>query len=71
MLGSVVGEFFCASLESKGLGRLIFELKDANVAQMYGCIFAATLMGVSMFAVISIVTDRFLLYWDEKKISHL
>lgn len=71
VLGSVVGEFFCASLESKGLGRLIFELKDANVAQMYGCIFAATLMGVSMFAVISIVTDRFLLYWDEKKISHL
>lgn len=71
VLGSVVGEFFCATLENKGLGRQIFELKDHNVALMYACIFLATLMGVFMFATISLLSDRFLLYWDEKKISNL
>ena len=71
VLGSVVGEFFCATLENKGLGRQIFELKDHNVALMYACIFIATALGVFMFATISLLSDRFLLYWDEKKISKL
>ena len=43
VLGSVVGEFFCATLQNKGLGRQVFELKDHNVALMYSCIIAATL----------------------------
>jgi len=71
VLGSVVGEFFCATLNNKGLGRQIFELKDHNVALMYACIMIATLLGVSLFAAISLLSDRFLLYWDEKKISNL
>ncbi|MEC9092983.1 MAG: ABC transporter permease [Planctomycetota bacterium] len=71
VLGSVVGEFFCATLNHKGLGRQIFELKDHNVAFMYACIMLATLLGVSLFALISLLSDRFLLYWDEKKISNL
>ncbi|MEE2641488.1 MAG: ABC transporter permease [Planctomycetota bacterium] len=71
VLGSVVGEFFCAEVNNKGLGRQIFELKDHSMSLMYGCIFLATLLGVSMFALISMLSDRFLLYWDEKKISSL
>lgn len=71
VLGSVVGEFFCATLENKGLGRQIFELKDHNVALMYACVFVATFLGVVMFALTSLLSDRFLLYWDEKKITNL
>lgn len=71
VLGSVVGEFFCATLSNKGLGRQIFELKDHNVSLMYSCIFAATLLGVLMFMTVSLIGDKFLLYWDHKKISNL
>jgi NitT/TauT family transport system permease protein len=71
VLGSVVGEFFCATLQNKGLGRQIFELKDHNVALMYACVFIATIMGVMMFAVISLLSDRFLLYWDTRKIGEV
>lgn len=71
VLGSVVGEFFCATLENKGLGRQIFELKDHNVSLMYACILLATLTGVLVFSTISLLGQRFLLYWDDRKVTML
>ena len=70
VLGAVVGEFFCATLANKGLGRQIFELKD-QAPIMFACIFFSTMLGVAMFSVVSWISERFLLFWDEKKISHL
>jgi NitT/TauT family transport system permease protein len=71
VLGAVVGEFFCATLQNKGLGRQIFELKDYNVPWMYACILIATFLGVLTFSIVSLIGDRVLLYWDEKKISNI
>jgi len=70
VLGAVVGEFFCATLANKGLGRQIFELKD-QAPIMFACIFFSTMLGVATFSVVSWIGERFLLFWDEKKISNL
>ena len=70
VLGAVVGEFFCATLANKGLGRQIFELKD-QAPIMFACIFFSTMLGVLTFSVVSWIGERCLLFWDEKKISNL
>lgn len=70
VLGAVVGEFFCATLSNKGLGRQIFELRD-QAPLMYACILAATTLGVVSFSVVSLCCDRFLLYWEDRQITRL
>lgn len=69
VLGAIVGDFFAGySQTQKGLGYLIYQYRDHNVPLMFGAIFAATLLGLIFFATISTLTDRFLLFWCDKRL---
>ena len=50
-----------------GLGYLIIQYKEYNVALMFGCILMATLLGVAFFGLVGLVGDRFVLYWVDRK----
>ena len=70
VLGAIVGDFFAGYSEAqKGLGYLIYQYKDRNVPLMFGGIAAATLLGLAFFLVISLLGDRLLLYWCDKRVD--
>lgn len=70
VLGAIVGDFFAGYADTQsGLGYLVYQYKDRNVSLMFGCIAAATLLGLTFFTVISAVSDRVLLYWCDRKVG--
>ena len=70
VLGAIVGEFFAGvGIDNPGLGYLIFVAKDRfNMAFLFAAIAASTLLGVVMFATVSLLGDR-LLHWQESKLE--
>jgi NitT/TauT family transport system permease protein len=71
VLGAIVGEFFAGvGVDHPGLGYLIFVAKDRfNMAFLFAAIGASTLLGVAMFAIVSFVGQKGLLYWCEPGID--
>lgn len=70
VLGAIVGDFFAGYSDvQQGLGYLIYQYKDRNVPLMFGGIGAATLLGLVFFLVISLLSDRLLLYWCDKRVD--
>ncbi len=70
ILGSIVGEMFAGVVQSKpGLGYVIFAASDQyNMAFVFAAIAMTTLLGVLMFAVVSLVGERYLLHWREQRL---
>lgn len=70
VLGSIVGDFFAGySNTQSGLGYLVYQYKDRNVPLMFGCIAAATLLGLTFYAAISLFGERLLLHWCDRKVN--
>lgn len=71
VLGAIVGEFFAgAGASQPGLGYLVFAAnRQLKMDFLFAAVFACTLLGVMMFAVISWVGDRYFLHWMDKQIG--
>lgn len=71
VLGAIVGEFFAgAGASQPGLGYQIFAAnQQLKMDFLFASVIACTLLGVMMFAVISWVGDRYLLYWMDRHVN--
>ncbi|MCA9048294.1 MAG: ABC transporter permease subunit, partial [Planctomycetaceae bacterium] len=71
IVGAIVGEFFVGS-HQPGLGTLI-QLKSAGTRtdQLYAVVIAATLLGVSVFSVVTLVGEFVLRRWLGMSLSGL
>ena len=68
VLGAIVGEFFAgAGASEPGLGYQIFAAnQQMRTDFLFASVISCTLLGVIMFASISWVGDRYLLYWMDR-----
>lgn len=67
VVGSIVGEFFTGYAGQRfGLGYLIlFASNQARMADLFACVFASTLLGVTIFTAVTFVTGAILRRWYE------
>lgn len=65
VLGAIVGEFFAGYGEgARGLGYLILQYSgQLKTAELFAAIFAATLLGLLLFAAVGLTGDRVLRRW--------
>lgn len=65
VIGAIVGEFFAGyAAEYKGLGVLIQQIKDnLNTSKMFALVIASTILGLIIFAVVSLIGQSILNRW--------
>lgn len=65
VVGSIVGEFFAGYGGKRfGLGYLILFASDqARMADLFACVFASTLLGVTIFTAVTLITSAILRRW--------
>ena len=65
VLGAIVGEYFAgAGAQRPGLGYLIFAARGQfRLDFLFAAVLASTALGVFLFAMISVMGDRWLLWW--------
>jgi NitT/TauT family transport system permease protein len=70
VLGAIVGEIFAGvAQKNPGLGFVIFAASDQfNMAFVFAAIAATTLLGISLFALVTFVGDRYLLHWRDRRL---
>jgi NitT/TauT family transport system permease protein len=66
VVGAVVGEFFFQAGDAKGIGVLINQSSASRGQgpQIYASIFAASTLGVALFALFGLVGDRLTRHWS-------
>ena len=69
VLGAVVGEIFVGVVSRPGLGWVIYEKRDSDVAGMFVAILLSGVLGIALFFATSIVGDRLLLYWRDPTVD--
>jgi NitT/TauT family transport system permease protein len=70
VLGSVVGEYIAGSLgKFRGVGYWIYDSKSVHLDKLFVYVCASTLLGLAMFAAVTIVGDRILLRWQDPNIN--
>lgn len=65
VVGSIIGEFFTGHFGHRfGLGYLIqFASEGARTADLFACVFASTLLGVTIFTAVTLITSAILRRW--------
>lgn len=67
VVGAIVGEFFAGySGKRFGLGYLIlFASGQGRTTDLFACVFSSTLLGVTIFAAVTLITSAILKRWYE------
>ncbi len=72
VVGAIVGEFFAgASVTERGLGYFVlYAVPNLQTDLLFGCVIAATLLGVVMFVAVSLVGTHLLGRWTAEMETH-
>jgi NitT/TauT family transport system permease protein len=72
VVGAIVGEFFAgASVQERGLGYFVlYAVPNLQTDLLFGCVIAATLLGVAMFVAVSLVGTHLLGRWTAEMETH-
>ena len=72
VVGAIVGEFFAGSLvQDRGLGYFVLSaVPNLQTDLLFGCVIAATLLGVAMFAAVSLAGRHLLGRWTAGMETH-
>jgi len=72
VVGAIVGEFFAgASVTERGLGYFVlYAVPSLQTDLLFGCVIAATLLGVVMFVAVSLVGKHLLGRWTAEMETH-
>ena len=72
VVGAIVGEFFAgASVQERGLGYFVlYAVPNLQTDLLFGCVIAATLLGVVMFVAVSLVGTHLLGRWTAEMETH-
>ena len=72
VVGAIVGEFFAgSSVQDRGLGYFVlFTVPNLQTDLLFGCVIAATLLGVAMFVAVSLAGRHLLGRWTAEMETH-
>lgn len=72
VVGAIVGEFFAGYVSGRnGLGYLILVTNEQNrMAELFAAVLASTLLGVTLFGLVSAVTAGILSRWYDAPVEH-
>ena len=70
VLGAIIGEYFAGDLQSnRGIGFWIYDSRNLQLDRLFVYVFASTLLGVSMFLVVTFIGDKIILSWRERALK--
>jgi NitT/TauT family transport system permease protein len=70
VLGAIIGEYFAGSIQdNRGIGYWIYDASTIRLEQLFVYVFASTILGVTIFAAVTIVGDTILLHWRDPNLN--